>query len=944
MHLFMGYRHLQNSGIQSRTRVLGVKKPALFSIVSLMLLFFGFFTSMQADPNNPYQWPIDADYDWNILTQTGNPPVQAPFHDFTIERLDAPPYIVTYNSRADTLKTDTTYTSDATGRFAIKTKSYHPTDSAVQLIWRTSISQAQGSIDMRFWAPKIKYFTLNENGDTIPFPANINTLTGERIPVIVRLYEDENGDSGDRLCTDWTDSVGAHYNITYTLKDWRGRDACNPSDLNIISLPGSDSLIFYEFASGGVTKVDSLFFQNSQAVFYLSATAAVSDGGFRIDGLYGPDNTPRISKELEASIDFVYPDAPVLQSAVLYDTDGDGLGDSLVVRYSMNLEVSPDSLFATWPTGDSIKNLRNDGLDITYSGSVVTIVDTKGILDPALLPDLDKEGVLRSVITATSGRKVADSTDIVDSIGPVLLNATLIGGFAQGEDPDTLIVELSKPLNGEFDQGPAFLLANGDKITGQGELVEGRIWKFIIPPGDLTPGDSIRLNYDFRDVTDSEKIISDDGNAPSRNNQLVGIQDAAKYPALANTGNGFYDANEDGTMDSVTFQFVKPLTDVQLSNLDIRFYWKDSSGNTIELKPNPEDLDIIQATQNGHQRFAWKVPQDVQLQPKLTSIDDRTYGYANVISGYVIGDQDFLDTAGRDFEDKIAPVIDSVWIQPELKKDSRGDRLTIVFSEPIDTASITNTDFLQFKSGDRQKPFMDLTSLEWDSTGRVLTARLAEDLELELRPDAGDSISIGTVGSGIGIKDASGNEVGGNVPFVMMNGDPRVLIRSMNLLGFDRASMQSEQDVDAITVQVVDDETTIKDLESQGVIGHLLDFGASPLANEDGEVDLSDIYMRYEIYYYTNFGGFVAELKGEIYCDDPAFSADGTSQGDCFKNRRKVLIRWNFKSDKGRVVGYGAYVTRLFLFVKGAKDNFEQTDTRTIGIHAGDGAYRRSFR
>ena len=107
-----------------------------------------------------------------------------------------------------------------------------------------------------------------------------------------------------------------------------------------------------------------------------------------------------------------------------------------------------------------------------------------------------------------------------------------------------------------------------------------------------------------------------------------------------------------------------------------------------------------------------------------------------------------------------------------------------------------------------------------------------------------------------------------------------------------------------------------------------------------------DIYFFYEVDYYTNLGSFVAHQSGKIFCDDAFFSADPTQEGavgDCVKNPRNFFVAWNMLSDKHRLVGTGAYITKYSSYVKlgsvGTKGKKEKTEV--WGVKRGTGVVKK---
>ena len=105
---------------------------------------------------------------------------------------------------------------------------------------------------------------------------------------------------------------------------------------------------------------------------------------------------------------------------------------------------------------------------------------------------------------------------------------------------------------------------------------------------------------------------------------------------------------------------------------------------------------------------------------------------------------------------------------------------------------------------------------------------------------------------------------------------------------------------------------------------------------ERKKVDPADVFFFYEVQYYTNLGGFVASKKQKIYCDDSKNSEKYFNGGLCTDagNDRNFFIGWNMRSDKGRMVGTGAYIVKLNSYVRlgSAGKEAKQETTSVWGI------------
>ena len=135
-----------------------------------------------------------------------------------------------------------------------------------------------------------------------------------------------------------------------------------------------------------------------------------------------------------------------------------------------------------------------------------------------------------------------------------------------------------------------------------------------------------------------------------------------------------------------------------------------------------------------------------------------------------------------------------------------------------------------------------------------------------------------------------------------------------------------------------------------GKPGHLVKADMYALYNgltdeERANVKAEDMFFYYEVQYFTNLGNFVAGKSKKIYCDDKKNTEKDpvTNQtiqyfngGLCTEsgNDRNFFIGWNMRSDKGRVVGTGAYIVKLNSYVKlgSAGKDAKQESTSVWGV------------
>ena len=187
-------------------------------------------------------------------------------------------------------------------------------------------------------------------------------------------------------------------------------------------------------------------------------------------------------------------------------------------------------------------------------------------------------------------------------------------------------------------------------------------------------------------------------------------------------------------------------------------------------------------------------------------------------------------------------------------------------------------------------------------------------------------------------------------PWVQVVGDAKIDVNTIPYQIADPSRIDESTPVgEVFPVKTSENMEDIKTAHP-GTLGHFVQSDMGSIIGSDTtftkvyQNNPHDIYFFYEVDYYTNLGAFVAHQGGKIYCDDPFFSADPTQNipGDCVKNPRNFFVAWNMLSDKHRLVGTGAYITKYSSFVKvgdkGTKAKKEVTEV--WGVKRGSGVVK----
>ena len=96
--------------------------------------------------------------------------------------------------------------------------------------------------------------------------------------------------------------------------------------------------------------------------------------------------------------------------------------------------------------------------------------------------------------------------------------------------------------------------------------------------------------------------------------------------------------------------------------------------------------------------------------------------------------------------------------------------------------------------------------------------------------------------------------------------------------------------------------------------------------NPENKADIANVFLEVQLDLFSNLGNFVAHDVVKIRCDDKEYFGDGHT---CLDTQRNFFISWNLVSAEKRLVGTGAYVSKMFTSVHlskfGKKNKMEET-------------------
>lgn len=177
--------------------------------------------------------------------------------------------------------------------------------------------------------------------------------------------------------------------------------------------------------------LDSVKMKDGRALFYVMGTEAVENGSFQISGAAYANVLTWSKIHLEK------PPVPVPTGGFMYDRDGDGVADSLVLSYGEPIvdDNVPDSV--SWQFGDSLwhvtaglKNMEShrvkDSLLVFAADSLLSFLFTGGTSGEAYVgsySSLFRKAVTDTLTGVTDTLNFRVSGVIRDRMGPVISNA-----------------------------------------------------------------------------------------------------------------------------------------------------------------------------------------------------------------------------------------------------------------------------------------------------------------------------------------------------------------------------------------------------------------------------------------------------------------------------------------------------------------------------------------
>lgn len=383
-----------------------------------------------------------------------------------------------------------------------------------------------------------------------------------------------------------------------------------------------------------------------------------------------------------------------------------------------------------------------------------------------------------------------------------------------------------------------------------------------------------------------------------------------------------YDRNGDGIADSLFVAFNEPF-DGRFPDYTKWMFgdstWHITEGTSKVMAKSVNDLMLIEVSDG----FSKEV---------FTGLGKEkyrgTYKYHFRYFDEDVGDTVSLDTMVQFIDEKIGAVLENAVVS--IKSDNIS-LLSIFVSEAtvpdgLDFASAF--EFKGWRAGQEISNTFKVSNVTPQANGTRYDLYFISD-ETHTAPTVGDSVRLVP---GI-LPDLNGNTPHANNPWVRIIGSQRLQVEVTDVVKISAekvlAAENGSNGKNAVKPILVPSEWPLKQIvETYGVPGQVLGYNLQELGiTARDSVPLEDIRIEWEVYYFTNLGQYVNSNKGSVACSDQIFN------GDCSVNPGKIFLAWDGRTEKGRVVGTGVYVSKLSWFVRVGRNKVGKMDeTYTMGV------------
>ncbi len=655
--------------------------------------------------------------------------------------------------------------------------------------------------------------------------------------------------------------------------------------LGAVELNGDPTKWLFVFAAGTVVPDQD------------SMNIAVSGG---IVDLVG--NIPNVNNRKVLVVTLEEPRTISPDGNLYLDVNADGTMDSITLRFSgaplKASKVAQMTFHIPWKTSagsDTTFDIK--GADMTVPGGLSAVIGWKvpaGTKIAAYKTSLDSVKPATFDQLDTNGSPMTDTINMQDGMAPVVVSAEYLD-LATGTD--TLFVTLSEVAKGSLDGTPFEIGQGGTFVapTLKSLSSNGATYAFALTSGNApNTGDSIYISTVFG-LSDLASVKQDNANNIRQPLNIV-RQSGFRFWYVDIGHNGI--AQPDGLIDSVKVDCGTAVP----AAFDSAF-----AAELVKVLPVGREFNVGDVTYqpNG---FSVAVTQNDAV-PKT-----------GILAGDTIALDKLLDVGGMRItpqtvtaEDSLAPVIVSAsytYGQATGFGVTRKDQLTVIFSEPVNKATVTVPgDLFQFKTDSSVLySASELTLLS--SSGD--TEFTFDDTLTGVRPFVGNNDSIDLRGT-VGVSDAHGLAQKLSTVFVRFHYvsdfaplfEAKVFPVPYSLSGSNSAAVGMD-----------DFKTKFEVTGSDCVYMVYRPFGPIPGA----------MSLKGEMKIYDVLGNLVATVESMDRSNKSGYNSPTSA------NKDVLIIPWDGINSNGRKVSGGSYIGIVNIYDAGKSINIGDAHRQRIVI------------
>lgn len=612
--------------------------------------------------------------------------------------------------------------------------------------------------------------------------------------------------------------------------------ASNP----LIDILGPDSTLL---KAGEYVALDS----NKRAVIYIRANDALTGAAISI-----------IPKNISASesrwtdLDFSLPPIPKIQTATIFDRNGDGRGDSVFIRFETPFDEST-SLTSLKLIFGSAYTVEKEDIKLLANKTDIIITAKNCCAESCGF----SESVYTGSISGTDDGMVVTGYTYIDKSGKKHVFSNITNTLHDGVGP--IVLSASKKTNNDGNRELTVKFSeyvsesDGRKIFQYICMRSGKNEKPVEPSLFINNNSSMVLIFSFKD---ENTIYPENGDKVHFATEVVAELAKDKFGNPAHVNNPWV-----------------PITgDQDISNLSPSIIVVSDTGLAAPGTPTTT-AQLIEA---NDERSAQQIGEDFGVQGNLVDFD-----FSKIMTEETKAEMEAIEN----FRNSLATTSVATHTDTLVSKDSAK---TYLF-EIIHNGDFDETYLIQLGLDSTESEKIISQILAGEITADNYTEKLSQQKGalVIFNKYIEDIVKIETT------TDSTANDISyGSIIERIVSGDEK-LEKDMLAAGVSKEVIEAMKNGTLTSANY-----------------NLYLSGAIPILSKDA------IVLSYRTRYYSHLGEYVGGHAGTIKCDDDIFKDASGNGNCMDHPNSSIFFTWNMRNDDGRQVGTGIYISRLQMKIK----------------------------